>query len=309
MRDITALHPEVQVIANKLVEKCREQGLIIKITDCVRTKEEQDALYAQGRTRAGSIITNVTYPRSNHCWGIAFDFCRNDGTGAYNDTDGFFTKVGQIGKSLGLFWGGDWTSIKDKPHFQLETYGTWSSLQAKYGTPSQYFASWGGSIPVIQKEEAKVVVNDDIVAIKALQKFLNKKGFRDNEGKKLVEDGLKGNKTVFANTKFLQTMLNKDGHTDAEGRKLYVDGYKGEKTEQAMRKVICKMPDKDSKGRNIWKAPKNKGNVVFYIQTNVNTKNDKYYGFNTQKAVIRQQANHNISQDGITGFNTLNSTL
>lgn len=142
-RDITQLHPEAQRLALLLVEKCKEQGLIIKITDCVRSKAEQDALYAQGRTAPGSIVTNVKYPNSRHNWGDAFDFCRNDGKGAYNDSDGFFAKVGAIGKSLGLEWGGDWKSIVDKPHFQLAGLGsTCSRLKAKFGTPDKYKATW-----------------------------------------------------------------------------------------------------------------------------------------------------------------------
>ena len=53
---------------------------------------------------------------SQHQWGIAFDFYRNDGKGAYNESDRFFERVGAAGKSLGLGWGGDWNSLVDKPH-------------------------------------------------------------------------------------------------------------------------------------------------------------------------------------------------
>lgn len=142
MRDVTALHPEVQALVDKLLKACASQGLLIKITDCVRTKAEQDALYAKGRTVAGKIVTNAKYPQSNHCWGIAFDFCRADGSGAYNDSDGFFAKVGAVGKSLGLKWGGDFTSIKDKPHFQFTKHGEWRTLQSKYGTPQAFLSSF-----------------------------------------------------------------------------------------------------------------------------------------------------------------------
>ena len=146
-RDITQLHPDAQRLALLLVEKCKEQGLIIKITDCLRSKAEQDALYAQGRTTKGSIVTNVKYPNSRHNWGDAFDFCRNDGKGAYYDNDGFFSKVGAVGRSIGLEWGGDWTSFKDKPHFQLKGWGsTCSKLKARYGTPEKYWLTW--EVPV-----------------------------------------------------------------------------------------------------------------------------------------------------------------
>ena len=104
MRDVTALHPDLQEKITQLKEKCRLAGLSIGIGECLRTVAEQDALYAKGRTEKGSIVTNAkgsTYS-SMHQWGVAFDFYRNDGIGAYNDSDGFFTKVGEIGQGLGL---------------------------------------------------------------------------------------------------------------------------------------------------------------------------------------------------------------
>ena len=155
-RDINQLHPQAKELAEKLVAYCATAGLQIKITDCLRSKAEQDALYAQGRSTAGSIVTSVKYPNSMHNWGIAFDFCRNDGYGAYYDEDGFFKKVGQIGKNLGLEWGGDWTSFVDKPHFQLSGWGsTPSRLKSVYGTPENYMKTWTRSSvnSVSSKEE------------------------------------------------------------------------------------------------------------------------------------------------------------
>lgn len=145
-RDINQLHPQAKALAQKLVSECAVHGLVIKITDCVRDKAEQNALYAQGRTTAGNKVTNAKYPNSMHNWGIAFDICRNDGHGAYFDGDGFFKKVGVISKQLGLEWGGDWTSPVDKPHFQLSGWGsTPKKLKATYGTPEAYRKTWGGS--------------------------------------------------------------------------------------------------------------------------------------------------------------------
>lgn len=141
-RDITLLHPEVQAIIPKFLEECKKQGLIVKITDTVRTKEEQNALYSQGRTTPGKIVTNVMYPYSNHNWGMAFDICRNDGKGAYNDADGWFAKVGAIGVKYGLEWGGYWKGLVDKPHFELTKYGTTEQLHQKYNTPENFKKTW-----------------------------------------------------------------------------------------------------------------------------------------------------------------------
>lgn len=104
-RDIKLLHPEVQAIIPKFLAECKRQGLIVKITDTVRNKKEQDDLYAKGRTKPGKIVTWVKYPYSNHNWGMAFDVCRNDGKDAYFDGDNWFKKVGKVGKEFGLAWG------------------------------------------------------------------------------------------------------------------------------------------------------------------------------------------------------------
>lgn len=144
-RDVTKLHPTLQVKINQLISECNKQGLKIGISECLRTVSEQDALYAQGRTKPGKIVTNargINYS-SMHQWGVAFDFYRNDGKGAYVDYDNFFTKVGKIGIQLGLEWGGNWKSITDKPHFQLPTWGsTTSVLRKTFRTPENFMQTW-----------------------------------------------------------------------------------------------------------------------------------------------------------------------
>lgn len=120
--DINELHPKVKELAQQLLAKAKEQGLNIKIIDTYRSVARQDFLYASGRTRPGSIITNArgTAMSSYHQWRLAFDVINNDPKDLYNNT--VLNKVGAIGQSLGLEWGGSWTTFIDKPHFQF-TYG------------------------------------------------------------------------------------------------------------------------------------------------------------------------------------------
>ena len=142
MRDSTQLHPILQCKIKQLQSLCEKEGLIIGISECYRTKTEQDNLYAQGRTKAGKIVTNVKFPNSMHCWKVAFDFFRNDGKGAYNNSDGFFNKVGKIGQTIGLEWGGSWKSFVDLPHFQLPYWGSnTSKLKVQFGSPDKFFNS------------------------------------------------------------------------------------------------------------------------------------------------------------------------
>ncbi len=145
MRDIKALHPILQQKIAGLIKLCEKNGLKIGIGECLRTAAEQDALYAQGRTKPGQRVTNAkgsTYS-SQHQWGIAFDFYRNDGKGAFNNEGGFFEKTGALAKSLGLGWGGDWKSIKDMPHLYLPDWGSTSAeLKRIYGTPGKFMQTW-----------------------------------------------------------------------------------------------------------------------------------------------------------------------
>lgn len=160
-RDIKQLHPRLQALVSKLQAECEKQGISIGIGECLRTVKEQDELYAQGRTKAGAIVTNAkgsTYS-SMHQWGVAFDFYLKedvDGDGkssddAFNNKTKLFNKVGAIGKKLGLEWGGDWTSPVDLPHFQLPDWGsTATKLKKEYGTPAKFMATWDE-----KKEEKK----------------------------------------------------------------------------------------------------------------------------------------------------------
>lgn len=145
MRDIALCHPRLQKLATELIQKCAEQGLKIKIGETFRTVAEQDALYAQGRTKPGKIVTNApgSSYSSYHQWGAAFDIYRNDGSGAYNESGQFFERVGAIGVALGLEWGGNWKSIVDKPHFQLPDWGSSTSgIKKLYKTPDEFKKTW-----------------------------------------------------------------------------------------------------------------------------------------------------------------------
>lgn len=115
---IATLLPEVQPIARALIQKSVEMGINIKIISGLRTYEEQDALYAQGRTTLGNIVTNARGGHSNHNFGIAFDVGVFEGN-KYLPESTKYKVVGALGMDLGLEWGGNWKSIVDQPHFQL----------------------------------------------------------------------------------------------------------------------------------------------------------------------------------------------
>lgn len=163
--DINELHPKVKELAQQLLAKAKEQGLNIKIIDTYRSVVRQDFLYASGRTRPGAIITNArgSAMSSYHQWRLAFDIINNDAKDLYNEV--VLNKVGAIGQSLGLEWGGSWTTFVDKPHFQF-TYGL-SINQLNAGAKIPMYTPNDGKKEVALKE-TKVNVLGEVLNVHTL---------------------------------------------------------------------------------------------------------------------------------------------
>jgi peptidoglycan L-alanyl-D-glutamate endopeptidase CwlK len=85
-----------------------------------RSNAEQNALYAQGRTRPGKIVTNAKGGQSNHNQypSPAFDIAFKDASGNIHWDMALFKQFALIAKRCGLAWGGDWIRFKDLPHFE-----------------------------------------------------------------------------------------------------------------------------------------------------------------------------------------------
>jgi len=122
-RRIEDLHPKLQELANAFKDACEGQNFPVSIYFTLRTIEEQDALYAQGRTTPGKIVTNAKGGESYHNYGLAFDAAplNSDLSINWNDPT-LYAKMGIIGQSVGLEWGGRFKTIVDRPHFQF-TFG------------------------------------------------------------------------------------------------------------------------------------------------------------------------------------------
>jgi peptidoglycan L-alanyl-D-glutamate endopeptidase CwlK len=146
------LHPKVRDEVKQLIENA-EAGLpanmAVRIVQGLRTIDEQNALYAQGRTKPGNIVTNAKGGSSFHNYGLAIDFAiltDKDGNGSFedlswdikrdNDKDGTadWLEVVKVFEAAGWSWGGKWSSIKDYPHLE-KTFGyTWRQLLEKYNS-------------------------------------------------------------------------------------------------------------------------------------------------------------------------------
>lgn len=144
---IKLLHPELITEASNIykeIQSVLKGKAICRFSHTLRTFEEQNTLYAQGRTKPGKIVTNARGGESMHNYGLAIDIVLlvdKDKNGTFEsaswetnvdfDGDGIadWMEVVKIFKMYGWEWGGDWKFV-DMPHFQKSFGKSIKQLQA-----------------------------------------------------------------------------------------------------------------------------------------------------------------------------------
>lgn len=118
-RSLNDLHPKVKTLAEQFIKDCAKIGIDVLIYSTYRDAASQNALYAQGRTTKGHIVTNAKAGQSWHNWRCAFDFVPVvNGKAQWNDKAAY-AKCGEIGEALGLEWAGRWTGkMRELAHMQ-----------------------------------------------------------------------------------------------------------------------------------------------------------------------------------------------
>lgn len=108
---------------------CLSAGHEYHATTGWRSFEAEDALYTQGRTLPGPVITHARGGQSAHNFGLAVDVVaikpRLYGqTTAADWAPEAYEALGFFAQRRGLVWGGAWTAFPDRPHVQLPKYIT-----------------------------------------------------------------------------------------------------------------------------------------------------------------------------------------
>lgn len=116
-KNLATVQPQLQKLGRELLRRLAAEGLTFKITSGNRTQAEQDALYAQGRTKPGPVVTWTR--KSRHIGGRAIDITLFQGKNPVWESK-HYKRAGEIGEELGLLWGGRWKT-PDQPHFELPT--------------------------------------------------------------------------------------------------------------------------------------------------------------------------------------------
>ncbi len=183
---LATVKAELQMVARKAVEL---SSLPFAIVSGNRTQAEQDRLYAQGRTRRGSIVTKTR--NSKHIGGRAVDFAVLDSKGKVDwhnlkpyPTVAAAFKAASQRLAVPIEWGGDWAKWKDWGHIQLKVKqpmpGTISEIQG-------LLLALGYKVRVTGK-----YAEDTVSAVKAFQRMA-----------KLIVDGIVGPRTWSAMKKDL----------------------------------------------------------------------------------------------------------
>lgn len=143
------LHPKIILEVVNLIEQAESKlpNTAIRIVQGLRTFEEQNHLYAQGRTIPGNRVTNSKGGQSYHCYGLAIDFALlydKDSNGSYEslswdilkdfDKDGQrdWLEVVDIFEDAGYYWGGHFSKSADNPHLEKNFGHHWKELLKMY---------------------------------------------------------------------------------------------------------------------------------------------------------------------------------
>jgi peptidoglycan L-alanyl-D-glutamate endopeptidase CwlK len=132
---LRGVHPQLVLLAKNWVAQLPFDVLIV---EGVRTNARQVALYEQGRTTPGPIVTmakDVLQSAHGRRWvhGVALG-CAIDavpctgpiGQPTWQDHQAL-ALMGNIAEDMGLTWGGNWGHFADPDHFQLPG---WKEFQA-----------------------------------------------------------------------------------------------------------------------------------------------------------------------------------
>ena len=113
-----------------------KHGITIEVISGLRSWQQQAALFAQGRTKPGRIVTKARPGSSWHNYGLAADLGLFAG-GKYLDeaapsrADRIYKELGALAVSLGIEWAGNWKSFQETPHFQWTAGQTLAQLRVK----------------------------------------------------------------------------------------------------------------------------------------------------------------------------------
>lgn len=155
-KDLDKLYPPFLERFLDVLAACEAKGVHYHANLAFRTYAQQNALYAQGRTKPGPKVTNARGGESPHQFGLACDVIRDADLNSVGlqpawDAKGYellFREAQAVGLTTGFFWNdaghiqvarpdssssdGAWFKSLSKIHTQEGLKGVWAHLDATY---------------------------------------------------------------------------------------------------------------------------------------------------------------------------------
>lgn len=136
--DLRALHPYFRDKIIALIDLCRKKGIELAVAESYRTHAKQAEYFGMGRK-----YTRSAGGKSKHQYGLAVDLVPIVNGQPEWENKALWKKIGTLGESLGLRWGGRWRAPYDPAHFEwsggLTTYhlasGLFPSVPGKHNYP------------------------------------------------------------------------------------------------------------------------------------------------------------------------------
>lgn len=111
---LSEVHPE---LSRRIHQLAALLSFPILVTRGLSTWPQQEALYQQGRTTPGKIVTEAPAGHSMHNFGLAVDVAPTDGHVIdWNGKDAKWQEILAKAPSCGLAEGAQWRTFPDEPH-------------------------------------------------------------------------------------------------------------------------------------------------------------------------------------------------
>jgi peptidoglycan L-alanyl-D-glutamate endopeptidase CwlK len=140
-RKITDCHPLLQPLVQQFMENCIRARVDVLVTNTWRSDAEQDALYAQGRTKPGKIVTNARAGQSAHnyvlnglpaalaidivpmrhgkpVWGLSGNGIDDNPADDDKDDLELWQRARRAAEDAGLVSASRWPNFKEWPHLE-----------------------------------------------------------------------------------------------------------------------------------------------------------------------------------------------
>lgn len=181
-QNIAKLHPLVQNLAWQFIEACNAKNICVLIYSTLRSYDEQQKLWQQGRdengNKIGKTVTNAKPGYSWHNFGLAWD-CVVVKNGKADWSQESYKKIGPIGQQLGMAWGanqkhgGNYKTINDMPHFEYHPNLTLKEARQRFEQNEdvlKHLVVKKEQEPIIKKVEIPKEVKSNVVYVEFQKK-------------------------------------------------------------------------------------------------------------------------------------------